>query len=55
MLWEEGWGGDFRLKTAGEEEEEDLGSPNWEDVKEVRKLTKFLKRDPFPPGYHRQG
>ena len=55
LLWEEGWGGDFRLKTAGEEEEEDLGSPNWEDVKEVRKLTKFLKRDPFPPGYHRQG
>jgi len=36
LLWEEGWGGDFRLKTAaGKEEEEDLRSPNWEDVKEA--------------------
>jgi len=35
LLWEEGWGGDFRLKTVGEEEEEDLRSPNWEDVKEA--------------------
>ena len=39
LLWEEGWGGDFRLKTAGEQEEEDLRSPNWDDVKEVRNLT----------------
>ena len=36
---EEGRGGDFRLKTAGEEEEEDLRSPNWEDVKEVSNQT----------------
>jgi len=35
LLWEEGWGRDFRLKTAGGEEEEDLRSPNWEDVKEA--------------------
>ena len=41
LLWEEGWGGDFRLKTAGEEEEEDLRSPNWEEVKEVRNPTLF--------------
>ena len=38
MLWEEGWGGDFRLKTA-EAEEEDIRSPYWEDVKEVRILS----------------
>ena len=36
MLWEEGWGRDFKLKRVnGEEEEEDLRSPHWEDVKEV--------------------
>ena len=35
MLWEEGWGGDFRLKTAAAEEE-DIRSPYWEDVKGVR-------------------
>ena len=55
LLWEEGWGGDFRLKTAGEEEEEDLRSPNWEDVKEVRNKTQFSKRVPFPPGFYRPG
>ena len=38
MLWEEGWGGDFRLKTAAAEEE-DIRSPYWEDVKEVRILS----------------
>ena len=38
MLWEEGWGGDFRLKTAVAEEE-DIRSPYWEDVKEVRILS----------------
>ena len=36
MLWEEGWGRDFKLKqVTGEEEEEDIRSPHWEDVKEV--------------------
>ena len=37
MLWEEGWGRNFKFKrVTGEEEEEDLRSPHWEDVKEVR-------------------
>ena len=48
LMWEEGWGGEFRLKTAGDEEEEDLRSPNWEDVKEVSSRTPFSKRVFFP-------
>ena len=43
MLWEEGWGGEFRLKTVGEEEDDDLKSPNWEDIKKVRELILSLK------------
>ena len=36
MLWEEGWGRDFKLKrVTEEEEEEDLKSPYWTDIKEV--------------------
>ena len=36
MLWEEGWGRDFRLiKLGEEEEEEDLRSPQWEEVRKV--------------------
>ena len=36
MLWEEGWGRDFRLIKLGEvEEAEDLRSPQWEEVRKV--------------------
>lgn len=48
LLWEEGWGGDFRLKSGGEDEEEDLRSPNWEDVKEVSNQTLIKIEFLFP-------
>jgi len=50
MLWEEGWGRDFKLtRVTGQEEEEDLRSPHWEDVKEAAtdKARKALARIKF--------